>query len=298
MYWRGEDVLQPADAPPLTRAICGWAPRLLGAPQPRDTNGWKDRDAYMIGAEILDRPNIRARRLLFYTRLPFLFFPLLIVFLLWHWGRQLFGEPIGLFLARAARWSRRFSAVSYQLGRACRFGEPSGLPTRRGNIGAPNLPRLLISSLATAAGGADQIYAAAIGGRGVRAGSLKGPRLGAIAIPLAVYVESWPLRSFRRRRSPTERNNSAARRAPLGAPGVKLLAVCRGRSTVRGLLYVGGSLQGDGFTGYMLGHRIRSGSAFPLACDRSQSSSVAHRGWTDRSWHFGFGGVRPVSPTC
>src|SRR5438128_8903062 len=76
MYWLGEDVLQPADAPPLTRAICGWVPRLMRAPRPRDTSGWKERDAYMIGAEILDRPNIRARRLLFYTRVPFLFFPL------------------------------------------------------------------------------------------------------------------------------------------------------------------------------------------------------------------------------
>src|SRR5215472_14555832 len=84
MYWLGEDGLDPADAPPLTRALCGWVPRLLHAPSPREANGWKDRDAYLIGAEILDRPNIRARRLLFYTRLPFLIFPLLTVFLLWH----------------------------------------------------------------------------------------------------------------------------------------------------------------------------------------------------------------------
>src|ERR1019366_811244 len=76
VYWLGEGGLQPADAPPLTQAICGWVPRLLGAPRPRDTNGWKERDAYLIGAEILDRPNIRARRLLFYTRLPLLVFPL------------------------------------------------------------------------------------------------------------------------------------------------------------------------------------------------------------------------------
>src|SRR5947199_44876 len=71
MYWLGEDVLLPADAPPLTRAICGWVPRLLRAANPREAAGWNDRDAYMIGAEILDRPNVRARRLLFYTRVPF-----------------------------------------------------------------------------------------------------------------------------------------------------------------------------------------------------------------------------------
>src|SRR5436309_1570767 len=99
MYWLGEDVLSPADAPPLTRAICGWVPRLLRAPDPRTTSGWRERDAYVIGADILDRRNIRARRLLFYTRLPFLTFPLLIVFLLWHWGRQLFSEPVALLVA-------------------------------------------------------------------------------------------------------------------------------------------------------------------------------------------------------
>jgi len=81
-YWLGEDVLQPADAPPLTRIWCGWIPRLLHAPRPQETRGWQDRDAYLIGAEILDRTDIRARRLLFYTRLLFLVFPLLIVFLL------------------------------------------------------------------------------------------------------------------------------------------------------------------------------------------------------------------------
>ena len=31
-YWQGEDVLEPPDAPPLTRAICGWVPHLLKAP--------------------------------------------------------------------------------------------------------------------------------------------------------------------------------------------------------------------------------------------------------------------------
>src|SRR4029077_17217710 len=58
-YWLGEDGLQPGGAPTLPRAICGWVPRLLGAPPPRSTKGWTDRDAYMIGAEILDRPDIR-----------------------------------------------------------------------------------------------------------------------------------------------------------------------------------------------------------------------------------------------
>ena len=137
-YWLGEDVLQPSDAPPLTRAICGWVPRLLRAPSLRDTNGWKDRDAYLIGAEILDRPNIRARRLLFYTRLPFLVFPLLIVFLLWQWGRQLFGEPAGLLSGRLRRpgadhpGPRRPASIPMCPPHSGRYG----LPTRPGSIGA------------------------------------------------------------------------------------------------------------------------------------------------------------------
>lgn len=55
----------------------------------RTTKAWVDRDAYLIGAEILDRTDIRARRLLCYTRLPFLMFPLMIVFLLWHFAGAL-----------------------------------------------------------------------------------------------------------------------------------------------------------------------------------------------------------------
>src|ERR1035437_9589284 len=137
MYWLGEDVLQPPDAPPLTRAICGWAPRLLHAPRPQNATGWKERDAYRIGAEILDRPNIRARRLLFYTRLPFLLFPLLIVFLLWHWARRLFGDWVDSVLPRAAPWSQpcrvtAFSSTPTWLPPS----EPYGSPTRSGDIGA------------------------------------------------------------------------------------------------------------------------------------------------------------------
>src|ERR1035441_9217477 len=65
-YWLGEGGLQPADAPPLTQAICGWVPRLLGAPRFRDTRGGKGRAPSLMGGEFLARPNTRARRLLFY----------------------------------------------------------------------------------------------------------------------------------------------------------------------------------------------------------------------------------------
>ena len=53
MYWLGEDVLLPADTPPLACIIGGWVPRLLGAPDPRQSRHWDSRDAYRIGIGIL-----------------------------------------------------------------------------------------------------------------------------------------------------------------------------------------------------------------------------------------------------
>ena len=272
MYWLGEDVLQPADAPPLTRAICGWVPRLLGAPHPRDTNGWKDRDAYMIGAEILDRPNIRARRLLFYTRLPFLIFPLLIVFLLWHWGRQLFGEPIGLFLAACGALEPTI------LGHGVLIN--SDVPAAFGALWfayaawkywcTPNLRRLLILSLATAVAVLIKFTLLPLAVAGFGLALWKGPRLGAIAIPLAVYVGILAASQFQAQPvPPAEVQQFSGAGVPHWAlPGVRLLArLPWPLQFVRGLLYVGGSLQGDGFTGYMLGRKIHGWVPlyFPLA---------------------------------
>jgi len=272
MYWLGEDVLQPADAPPLTRAICGWMPRLLGAPHPRDTSGWKDRDAYMIGAEILDRPNIRARRLLFYTRLPFLFFPLLIVFLLWHWGRQLFGEPIGLFLAACGALEPTIQGhgvlISSDVPAA--FGALWFAYTAWKYWCTPNLRRLLILSLATAVAVLIKFTLLPLAAVGFGLVIWKGPRLGAIAIPLTVYVGVLAASQFQADAvPPAEVQQFSGAGVPHWAlPGVKLLArLPWPLQFVRGLLYIGGSLQGDGFTGYMLGRKIQGWVPlyFPLA---------------------------------
>jgi hypothetical protein len=272
LYWLGEDVLQPADAPPLTRAICGWVPRLLGAPHPRDTSGWKERDAYMIGAEILDRPNIRARRLLFYTRLPFLLFPLLIVFLLWHWGRQLFGEPIGLFLAACGALEPTI------LGHGVLIN--SDVPAAFGALwfayaawkywNAPNVRRLLILSLATVLAVLLKFTLLPLAVAGFGLVLWKGPRLRAIAIPLALYIGILATSQFQAQPVPAVevRQFGGAGVPDWALPGVKLLALLPWPlQFVRGLLYVGGSLQGDGFTGYMLGHKIHGWVPlyFPLA---------------------------------
>ena len=69
-YWLGDDSLQPADTPPLTRLISGWIPRMLDVPSPQTTKGWAEKDAYVVGFELLGSP--RGRRTLLLTRLPFL----------------------------------------------------------------------------------------------------------------------------------------------------------------------------------------------------------------------------------
>jgi hypothetical protein len=272
MYWLGEDVLQPADAPPLTRAICGWVPRLLRAPHPRDTSGWKDRDAYMIGAEILDRPNIRARRMLFYTRLPFLFFPLLIVFLLWHWGRQLFGEPIGLFLAACGALEPTIQGHGVLINSdvPAAFGALWFAYTAWKYWCTPDHRRLLILSLATVLAVLIKFTLLPLAAAGFGLVLWKGQRWRAIALPLAVYVGILTVSQFQAQPvPPVEVQQFSGAGVPHWAlPGVKLLArLPWPLQFVRGLLYVGGSLQGAGFTGYMLGHKIQGWVPlyFPLA---------------------------------
>ena len=102
MYWLGEDVLLPADTPPLTRILSGWVAHVLDAPDPRQSKHWASRDAYQMGFEILAPGGKGNRQLLFYSRLPFLVFPLGIIILIWYWGRLLFSERTALMLAFCA----------------------------------------------------------------------------------------------------------------------------------------------------------------------------------------------------
>ena len=99
----------------------------------------------------------------------------------------------------------------------------------------------------------------------------KGPRLlAAIAIPLALYIGILAASQFQAQPvPPVEVQQFSGAGVPDWAlPGAKLLArLPWPLQFVRGLLYVGGSLQGDGFTGYMLGHKIHGWVPlyFPLA---------------------------------
>jgi hypothetical protein len=272
-YWLGEDVLQPADAPPLTRAICGWVPRLLHAPPPSSTSGWKDRDAYMIGAEILDRTDIRARRLLFYTRLPFLIFPLLILFLLWHWGRQLFGDRIGLGLAACGALEPTILGHSSLIN--------SDVPAAFGALWfayaawryavRPDWRRLLIFSAAVTVAVLIKFTLLPLAFAGFALTLWKGPRaLAAVAVPLVVYLGILAAAQFQARPVAPE---EVAQFVGAGVPGWGLgIAALAARlpwppQFVRGLLFLGGSMHGEGFTGYLLGHKIQGWVPlyFPLA---------------------------------
>uniref|UniRef100_Q02BR9 Glycosyltransferase RgtA/B/C/D-like domain-containing protein n=1 Tax=Solibacter usitatus (strain Ellin6076) TaxID=234267 RepID=Q02BR9_SOLUE len=273
MYWLGDDALDPADAPPLTRALCGWVPRLLHAPSPLDTNGRKDRDAYLIGAEILDRPNIRARRLLFYSRLPFLVFPLLTVFLLWHWGRQLFGEPVALCVAACGALEPTIlgHGVLINSDTPAAFGALWFAYTAWKYWLTPDLRRLLVMTLATVFAVLIKFTLAPLAIAAFALAIWKGPRLwAAIVIPLALYFGILATSQFRAAIIPEAQIQQfrGAGVPDIAMGGVRLLALLPWPPQfIRGLLFIGGSLQGEGFTGYMLGHKIRGSVPlyFPLA---------------------------------
>jgi hypothetical protein len=102
-YWLGEDDLKPATTAPVSHIISGWAPLAFGIPLRRDTPREFYQDAYSIADQTFRplSPQL-ARRLFFTARLPFLVFPLGILWLVWRWGRELFGWSVALILVAAA----------------------------------------------------------------------------------------------------------------------------------------------------------------------------------------------------
>jgi len=103
MYWQRKDILQPSDAPPLTRLLSGWIPALLAAPLTLDARPLTEQNAYDVGRNMMTAMGPKAaHRLYFFTRLPFLLFPIGIVVLLWHWAGLLFHPSVRWLLALAA----------------------------------------------------------------------------------------------------------------------------------------------------------------------------------------------------
>ena len=272
-YWLGNDVLRPSDTPPLTRIISGWVPRLLAAPLRRDTDGWRRRDAYQIGAETLSALDpAPARRLLFLTRLPFLVFPLGIVFLVWHWGRTLFGPWVSLVLAAAAALeptilghgaivksdvAATFGALlfAWSAWRYWQAPAPRRLPAVLSALVVAVLAKFTLLPLAAFA----LILVLA-----------RGPRWAALLVPLTVYLAI--LAAYQFRAVPVEQEDLKdlvyagvpERVLPLVSAAARIPWP---KQFVRGLLFIGGSMHHEGFPGYMLGRKIIGGEPlyFPLA---------------------------------
>ncbi len=101
LYWAGSNNLQPADMPPLVKLIGGWIPHLTGLPLPEASHPvWKTRSEWTVGAEMMSRmsgPVIQWT--FFWSRIPFLLFPVLCAGLAWWWGRRLFSPGVGILLA-------------------------------------------------------------------------------------------------------------------------------------------------------------------------------------------------------
>jgi hypothetical protein len=272
-YWLGNDVLEPSDTPPLMRIVSGWIPVLLRAPVNHGTNAWATRDAYGIGAETLDSLHAAgARRLLFLMRLPFSIFPLGIVLLVWMWARELWGEWIALVLAACAVLeptilghgaliksdvAAAFGALLFAYA-AWRYWMRPAASRMWWMIAA-----LLVALLA-------KFNLLALVPVAMVLVLIKGPRrVGALAVPVAVYVAIMASYEFRMRRIGREELDLFA---PAGVPDILrtsnlVTELPWPKQFVRGVLYIAGAINNGSFRGWMLGHRIedRALGYYPLA---------------------------------
>ncbi len=273
-WWVGSDVLLPSDTPPLMRIISGWVPRVMRIPLRRDTEMWRNRSAYDIGATTVSSLSpSRAQRMIFFMRLPFIAFPLLIAFLLWRWGGELFGERIALTLAACAILEPTI------LGHGALI--KSDVPAAFGALWfayaawrywqRPCLRRLLMMTLAMLIATLIKFTLLPLVAVALALALWRGPRLaGAVVIPLVFYVGT--LASYQFQAAPL----SPAITSDFGPAGVPppLIPAVRAlghlpwpEQWVRGLQFILGSLHGPGFSGYLLGHKITGmvPAYYPLA---------------------------------
>jgi hypothetical protein len=251
-----------------------------------------DRDAYRIGAEILDRTNIRARRLLFYTRLLFLILLLMIVFLVWYWGCQLFGESIGFGLAVCAAVEPNLAGHGVLIN----SDVPAAFAALWFAYAAwrywcrPDAQRLFVLSLAVTFAVLTKFSLLPLFGAGLVLALWRGPRLlAALVLPLVVYLGMLAASQFQAQPVPPA---EVAQFSGAGVPdwalgGIRLLArLPWPLQFVRGILFIGGTLRGDGF------NRIHVRPADPrprpalfsagLGCQVSNPSADSHAGRFER----------------
>ncbi|HYM13046.1 MAG TPA: glycosyltransferase family 39 protein [Bryobacterales bacterium] len=278
MYWRGQDVLSPSDTPPLMRIVSGWVPRALHAPLRQDTFGWRIQGSFDIGREILEASGAEQKhRLIFLMRLCFLIFPATIVWLVWSWGRELFGERIALLLAACTALEPTLLGhgplVKSDVAAACGcllFSYTAWRYWRR-----PDLRRVIVMTL------------------GLLAAVLAKFNLLAL-IPVAVAVVLWRGGSARRRLALAAMVLGAVYAGLLAAYQFQARAISKNEldemktegwsrgevrtaeilgklpwppQFIRGLRYIGLANRKEGFPAYMLGHKIQYAAPlyFPLA---------------------------------
>ena len=273
-WWNGQDVLRPSDTPPLMRILCGWIPKVMSIPLQADPEAWKRRDAYGVGARIISGIDAaRARRLLFFMRLPFIAFPLLIAFLLWHWGRELFGEPVGLALAACALLEPTIMGHGALI--------KSDVPAAFGALWfayaawrywlRPDLRRLLLMTAAMVGATLIKFTLLPLLPVTLLLALWRGPRLaGALLVPTAFYLATLAAGQFHAAPVPPEEIGMFR---PAGVPKALMpvaLQVAKlpwPAQWVHGLMFVLGAARGESFTGYMLGHKISGWvpAYYPLA---------------------------------
>lgn len=110
LWWKGRDRLYPRDVPPLMKFTGGWPGVLMKAKVADDLGrpGDKRLEWREAASFIATMPENQVQRYVFLSRLPLLVFPMLTVFVLWHWGRRLFGPVAGLAVAGLTSLSPTF----------------------------------------------------------------------------------------------------------------------------------------------------------------------------------------------
>jgi 4-amino-4-deoxy-L-arabinose transferase-like glycosyltransferase len=270
MYWLGADVLMPRDTPPLTRILSGWVPLVLHAPDPRSTKWSATNDSYLIGSEVFSSKNPRRIQLRFFGRLTFIIFPLLLIFLVWQWGRQLFGEPIAMILASSVALEP--SILGH--GALIKSDVPAAFCVLLFAYAAwkhlqrPNAWRLFLLTLALLAAILTKFSLLVLVPVAVILALARGPRLlTLLMIPFVLYVGVVAASQFQVQPLPDAEAWSALE------AGVPAFAVSAAKlipwplQFVRGVLFIAACLRGTGFTGYLNGVRIEGWvpAYFPVA---------------------------------
>jgi hypothetical protein len=268
MYWTGNDVLYPSDAPPLTRIVSGWAARLTARPPDRAFD-----NAYEMGNALLQGERGYVQRVIFCSRLPFILFPLGLVLLVWRWSGRLFAERAALPLACCTAFEptvlghgaliksdvpAAFGCVLFAYAawlywtRPC----PRRLALLTGALVVAVLTKFSLLALVPVA-------LIILVWRGPR---VMGPAIALAALYLGIAA-AYQFRFTPELRGPVEKPSPQAARGISIPVEAALLAIPFPAQFVRGILFIGRHDASGGFGAYMLGRRLSEPSVwyFPLA---------------------------------